>query len=198
MAQKANARTLALAVAAVLLAAVTAYDYTRQPAEKIDPGQLATEPEKTAAVTVSRTAQLAGEAAELDYFIAHASQVRERYQSIAVPYAESIATFVTLYSAGESPADIARQRITQLLPKGVEMKELLVAQANHGDKGAAALTATLVLSGSDSKAFENTLLTLGNAANGIVWKTLNVVANKEQHTLRASGQLSLLMVEQVE
>lgn len=198
MAQKINVRILALAVVAALLVAATVYDYTRQPANKSGSGQPATEPEKAAAVTESRTAQLVREAVELNYFIAHANQVKERYQSVAVPYAESVATFVTLYPAGESPADAARQRIPQLLPKGVEIKELMIAQANPGDKGVTGLTATLVLNGSDSKAFEDALLTLGNAANGMVWKTLNMVANKEQRTLNASGQLSLLMIEQAE
>lgn len=198
MAQKINARTLVMMTVAVLLVAATAYDYTRRSAEKNNPAQLATEPKKTPAFSISRTEQLAREAAELDYFIAHANQVRNRYQSVAVPYAESISTFATLYSAGESPADIARQRIPQLLSKEVAIKELVIAQANTGDKGATVLTATLALSSNDSKAFENALLTLGNAANGMVWKTLNMVANKEQHTLSASGQLALLMIEQAE
>jgi hypothetical protein len=198
MVQKPNARILVLAVVAMLLVAVTIYDYTRRPGEKNEPGPLAMESEKAATIAVSRITQLSREAVELDYFIAHANQVRERYQSIAAPYAESVATFVTLYSAGESISDIVRQRIPQLLPKGVEIKELMIAEANPDGKGATALTATLVLNGSDSKAFEDSLLVLGNAANGMVWKTLNVVANKEQRTLRASGQLSLLMVEQAE
>ena len=199
MPPKVNTRTIVLAVVALLLVGATVYDYTRNAGtgssgEELEP----TTAGRQAGAQTSRVTLLAREAAELKYFLAHASQVRARYQTIAVPYAESVATFATLYPAGEDPAEIAKKRIAGLLPKNVEMSGLLIAQANTNEKGATWLTATLVLSGNDSDAFEQAILALGDAANGTVWKEMTIVGDVEHRTLRASGQLALLMIEQVE
>jgi hypothetical protein len=196
---KLNTRTAVLAIVALLLVGVTVYDYTRSPGtgssgEELEPATAG----RQAGGRMDRVTMLAREAAELKYFLAHASQVRARYKVIAVPYAESVATFATLYPAGENPAEIAKKRIAGLLPKNVEMSDLLIAQTSVNEKGATWLSATLVLSGSDSDAFEQAVLTLGDAANGTIWKGITVAGDAEHRTLRASGQLSLLMIEQVE
>jgi hypothetical protein len=199
MPPKVNTRTTVLAVVALLLVGTTLYDYTRSPGagssdKELEPATAG----RQAGTRADRVTLLAREAAELKYFLAHAPQVRARYQTIAVPYAESVATFATLYSAGENPAEIAKKRIAGLLPKNVEMSDLLIARTNVNEKGATWFDATLVLSGSDSDAFEQAVLTLGDATNGTVWKGMTLVVDTEHRTLRASGQLALLMIEQVE
>jgi hypothetical protein len=197
MPPKVNTRTAVLAVVALLLVGATVYDYTRKPGTASSGREL----EPATAVRqhgADRVTMLAKEAAELKYFLAHASQVRARYQAIAVPYAESVATFATLYAAGENPAEAAKKRIAGLLPKSVVMSDLLIAQANVSEKGATWLDATLVLNGSDSDAFEQAILALGDPANGTIWKGMTIAGDAEHRTLRASGQLALLMVEQVE
>ena len=199
MPPKVNTRTTVLAVVALLLVGATVYDYTRSPGVGSSEKELEpTTAVRQAGTRTDRVTLLAREAAELKYFLAHAPQVRARYQTIAVPYAESVATFATLYSAGEDPVEIAKKRIAGLLPKNVEMSDLLIAQANANEKGVTWLNATLVLSGSDSDAFEQAILTLGDAANGTVWKGMTIAGDAEHRTLRASGQLALLMIEQAE
>lgn len=199
MPPKVNARTAVLAVVALLLVGATVYDYTRSPGVGSSDNELEpTTAGRQAGTETDRVTLLAREVVELKYFLAHAPQVRARYQTIAVPYAESVATFATLYSAGEDPAEIAKKRIAGLLPKNVEMSDLMIAQANANEKGVTWLTATLVLSGNDSAAFEQAILTLGDAANGTVWKGMTIAGDAEHRTLRASGQLALLMIEQVE
>lgn len=184
-----------LAAVALLLVGATVYDYTRGSGARTSAP--ATAGQQTDART-GRVALLAREAAELRHFIAHAPQVRARYHAIAVAYAESVATFATLYPAGVSPAGIAKKRVAGLLPENVEISDLMIAQTNPNDKGATWLTATLALSSSDSEAFEKAILALGDAANGIVWKGVSIAGDAEHRTLRASGQLAMLMVEQAE
>lgn len=199
MPPKVNTRTVVLAVVALLLVGATVYDYTKNSETGSSDNELEPTPAgRHAGTRTNRVSLLAKEAAELKYFLEHAPQVRTRYKTIAVPYAESVATFATLYLAGEQPAEIAKKRIAGLLPKNVEMKDLLIAQANASDRGATWLTATLVISSGDSEAFGKAILALGDAANGVMWKGMTIVGDAEHRTLRASGQLALLMIEQVE
>lgn len=186
-----------LAAVALLLAGATVYDYIRGHGTE-SPAPATAEPGQQDDTRTGRVALLAREAAELKHFIAHAPQVRARYHTIAAAYAESVATFATLYPAGASPAEIAKKRVAGLLPKNVEMSDLMIAQTNANDKGATWLTATLALSSSDSEAFGKAILALGDAANGIIWKGMTIAGDAEHRTLRASGQLALLMVEQAE
>lgn len=199
MPPKANTRTAVLAVVALLLVGATVYDYTRNsgqssPDKGIEPALVSHQ----AAPSTDRVSRLTRETAELKYFLANATQIRARYHSIAVPYAESVASFATLYSPGEDPTEIAKKRVAGLLPKNIEMSGLIVSQTNTDQKGVTWLTATIALSSNDSDAFEQAILTLGDAANGTVWKEMTVTSDAEHRTLRASGQLALLMVEQVE
>ena len=190
-----NLRTGALVAVAAALAAATVYDQTvgfgdaagRRPAR-----------EARRAPTPDPAASLAREVAELKHFLAAAPAVRARYQAIAVPYAEAIATFATLHGEGESLPGLARSRVTALLPPNVKVEEMLVSEPAAAGAGATWLTASLNLSSGDSAAFEKALLKLGDAANGMVWKQLTVVGDPERRSLRASGQLTLLMVKRAE
>ena len=200
MPPKINTRTAVLAATALLLVGATVYDYTRKPDSGASSGEVPAPAlqERSANTHPDRIASLMKEAAELKHFLAYAPQVRARYHAIAAPYAESVATFATLYPAGETPAEIVKKRVAGLLPKNVEMSDLMIAQANPSDKGATWLAATLVLSSGDSEAFEKAILTLGDAANGTIWKRMTIAGDAEHRTLHASGQLALLMVEQAE
>ena len=91
-----------------------------------------------------------------------------------------------------------QKRVLELLPEGVKIGDVLVSQAAPGNKGAIWLTANLSFSSSDSAAFEKAILSLGDAANGMLWKELTAAGDAEHKSLRASGQLALLMVEHAE
>ena len=200
MPPKTDSRTVALAAVALLLVAATVYDYTRKPGDSTLPGEAGNleQPEPAAGARPSRIAALSKEAEELKHFLAYAPQIRARYSAIAAPYAESVATFAALYPTGASPAESAKKGVAALLPKNVEMSDFMVARSRPDDKGATWLNATLVLNSSDSEAFGKAVLALGDAANGSVWKELTIAADAEHRTLRASGQLALLAVEQAE
>ena len=192
-------RTLVLGAIALGLIGVTVYDYTSgiaprrtnfatvEPVLPVEPG-----------APRSRVSGLLRETAELKYFLAHAAEIRARYQAIAAPYAEAVATFVTLYAPDESPQGVANKRLSGLLPAGLELSGPLVSEVTPDDKGALWLTATLSFASADSAAFESALLALGDPANGVLWKELNVTGDPDKRMLRASGTLRLLMVEQVE
>ena len=201
-----NARTAVLGAVALALAAATAYDLTVGFGDVSQPGRAAPGAGNPVpgAGQAARAPQappaeiLAREVAELEHFLAAAPLVRSRYQVMAVPYAEAVATFATLHGAGDSLPRVARARVAALLPRGVKLEEMLVSEAAAADSGATWLSATLNLSSDDSAAFETALIRLGEAANGMVWKELAVVSDPERRSLRASGQLALLMVRQAE
>jgi len=204
MTNKANRKTLLLGLGAALLVCATIYDYTVGIGEKSPSASLVekrvglVEKGESAAPYRGKAASLSSEIAELRYFLAHAPEVRTRYQKIAVPYAESVATFATLYPKGENPAAVAKEYLAGLLVAPIKLGEVLISTAPGSDSGAVMLIASLNFASNDSMAFEKALLNLGDATNGTVWKELTVTANPDQRELNASGQLTLLMVEQVE
>lgn len=192
MPMRLNKRTLALIAVAAPLAAATIYDLSVG---------FGGQPERRALAPAPAPNQVAGrarEVAELEHFLAAAPVVRARYQAIAVPYAEAVAGFATLHSAGESLPELAKARVAALLPPAVKLEAILVSQPAVAARGVARLTANVSLSSGDSDAFARTLLKLGDAANGMAWKELAVVSDPERRLLRASGQLALLMIQQAE
>jgi hypothetical protein len=187
-----------LGAIAFVLVAITAYDYTVGIGRRGDSAAVAEESPVKHNGPRSRVSELLREAGELEYFLAHAPEIRTRYQTIAVPYAEAVATFATLYASDESPQAVAKQRLSALLPAGMSVTGPLISEANPTDAGTVWLTATLSFSSSDSAAFETAILRLGDPANGTLWKELSIASNLEQRTLQASGKLVLLMVERNE
>ena len=197
-----NKRTLALGAVASSLVVATVYDLSVGFGDK--PGRArGVESTVGAAARVlspapNRVPGLAREVAELEHFLAAAPVVRARYQAIAVPYAEAVAGMATLHVAGESLPELARARVAALLPPPVKLEAMLVSQPAAAARGVARLTANVSLSSDDSDAFSKALLKLGDAANGMAWKELTVVSDPERRSLRASGQLALLMIQQAE
>lgn len=194
---KANRKTLLLGFAAVSLVFVTLYDYTVGIGEKsLSTGSV--EKEMSGTSHREKTASLSGEIAELRFFLNHAPEIRARYQKIAAPYAESVATFATLYPKGDDPVAIAKQYLDRLLVPPIKLGDVLISSAPNSDQGTVMLIATLNFASNDSLAFEKALLALGDVTNGTVWKELTITSNPDQREVKASGQLALLMVEQVE
>lgn len=192
-----NSKLLPLGIVAALLAALTLYDYT------VGLGNEGSEPDPAQQRLLpggepGKVASLVDEVSELRFLLARAPEVRTRYQKIAIPYAESVATFATFYATGETPAAAAKRQLAGLLQAPVKIGEVLISEADAGNRGAVMLNANLDFSSHDSAAFTKALLALSDASNGMVWKELSVTADPGQHELRASGQLTLLMVEQVE
>ena len=201
MAAALNSRTAVLAAVAAALVGATLYDqivgFGDRPEPDERPARKAPALQVDSPVKAGR-GSIAREIAELEHFRAAAPAVRARYQAIAVPYAEAVATFATLYAAGEPPAAVARQRVAALLPPGVRVDTMLVSEPGAADAAATWLTAQLNISSGDSEAFAAALVRLGDAANGMAWKELTVVSDPERRFLRASGQLALLMIRQAE
>lgn len=193
-------RILALGGIAALLVALTVYDYTsgsgggRSTASK--PASVEKSPSAPSAAALSGQWR---EVAELRHFRDHADAIRQRYQTVAVPYAESVATFATLYGAGQSASEQAARAIRGLVPAEVEVKDVLMAESGAAERGGIVwLDATVSLSSGDSQAMSRALLTLGDAANGMVWKELSAGIDAERKRIQAKGRLAVLMLPQAE
>lgn len=194
-------RTLLLAGLAISMAGLTLYDYIvglpdRGGSSAVEIGQA----RSARTPTSRRSAQRNGDnqsIAELENILSHAEVIRQRYRTIAVPYAESVAGFATLYAPGEIPRDKAAAAIRSLIPAEVEIKDMLIAEAPSAT-GSLWLTATLSLTGSDSRAMITALMALGDAANGMVWKELALGVDDERRQISAKGRISLLMAQLAE
>ena len=192
-----NNKIRLLGMVAVLLVGITVYDRTIGLGKNVPHYGDATGT-VTQTSPSGRGAHLINEVSGLRFFLAYAPEIKALYQKMAVPYAEAVATFSTLYAAGENPELAARKYLTNLLSLPVKIGDVLISKTTFDDQAAILLTANLNFSSSDSSAFMNALITLGDASNGTVWKELVVTSDPDKRELRASGQLTLLMVEQVE
>lgn len=188
-------RTWILLGLAICMTGLTLYDRTvglsYQPVNgSIEPKQTASVP---ASLRQSSTPPVgSGSIGELERIISNAEVIRQRYRDIAVPYAESVAGFVTLYSPGELPKEKAAAAIRRLVPSEIEIKDMLIAEVPASGRSIW-LTATVSLVGGDSRAMISALLELGNAANGMVWQDLAVGVDDERRQISAKGRVRLLM-----
>lgn len=211
-------RTLGLAALAAVLTLLTFYDYTRgisdRTADRVSGGTgertalrgsaapvgpAQAPPANAAAVPVSAAnAAPWSEVARLRHLRDHAAAIRERYQAIAVPYAEAVAGFATLYAPGQQPREQATQAIRALLPPEIEIRDMLLADAEPARQGVVFLNATISLASADSQAMARALARLGDAASGMAWKELSAGIDGERRTVSAKGQLLLVMVPHAE
>lgn len=203
-------RTLALAAAAAALSVLTFYDYTRGLGDRSPERTLRTaRPAGPAALSPALVTPALPSSAEaragywnelrvLRHLRDHATDIRQRYQAIAVPYAEAVAGFSTLYPAGRAPREQAAQAIRDMLPPDVELKDLLLADMEPSRSGVTWLTATISLTSADSQAMARALLRLGAGAGGMAWKELSAGVDSERRIVNARGQLAMLMVPQAE
>lgn len=196
-----SSRTLLLAGLAIVMVGLTLYDYMvglpdRDSRSTFEAGQA-----RSVSIPMQRRAVYqAGDSqsiAELENILKHAEVIRQRYRNIAVPYAESVAGFATLYAPGEIPRDKAAAAIRSLIPVEVEIKDMLISEAPSAT-GSLWLTATLSLNGSDSRAMIAALMALGDAANGMVWKELALGVDDERRQISVKGRISLLMARLAE
>lgn len=196
-----SSRTLLLAGLAIGMVGLTLYDYIvglpdRGGGSAIDAGRARPASTPTPRRVAPQTGGSHG-IAELENILKHAEVIRQRYRTIAVPYAESVAGFATLYAPGEIPRDKAAAAIRSLIPAEVEIKDMLIAEAPSAT-GSLWLTATLSLTGSDSRAMIAAVMALGNAGNGMVWKELALGVDDERRLISAKGRISLLMAQLAE
>ena len=194
-------RTLLLAGLAIGMVALTFYDYSvglpdRAGGSAIDVGQAKSRrpPSRGPDLVQSGEKHSIG---ELKNILANAEIIRQGYRTIAVPYAESVAGFATLYAPGEIPKDRAAAAIRSLVPAEVEIRDMLISESPTS-RGTLWLTATLSLNGSDSRAMIAALLALGDASNGMVWKELALGVDDERRQITAKGRISLLMAQLAE
>ncbi len=168
--QRISGRTLMLMGLAIVMVCLTLYDTLVGLPDRN--GRTAAQSGKAGTVDVPAPHRLAPDAgnilsiAELQNILKHGEVIRQRYRTVAVPYAEAVASFATLYAPGEIPKDKAATAIRSLVPPQVEIKDMLISEVSSAT-GSLWLTATLSLSGSDSSAMIAALVALGDAANGV-------------------------------
>ena len=186
-------RTLLLGATALLLVVLTIFEYTAG-----KPGGNDSAPARQAAPADDRLAEKWDKIARLRYYRDNAPAIRQRYETIAVPYVESIAGFATLHPPGVDVRQMAERAVRDLLPAGVELKDILLAEAEKPVAGIVWLTATVNLASSNSQALSAALLVLGNTVNGMVWKELSLGVDTVNRRIQAKGELTLVAIEQAE
>lgn len=134
----------------------------------------------------------------LRFMLDNADLIRNRYQSVSVPYAESVAPIAALHSAGEEPKAAVAKAIQTLMGPSVQVKAMLVSEGVSSQRGVKLFSVSLSLESRDSQAILRTLLALGDAAGGSVWKELSVGVDNERRAVQVSGTLSVIAVQQAE
>jgi hypothetical protein len=195
-------RTTLLAMAALMLAALTVYDQMHGLGGDRGKSRKGSASSATAGTAISAPAPSRTDpwrdVAQLRHYLAHATTIRKRYQTIAVPYAEAVATFATFYVADRPLRETATGAVRGLLPAGVEVQDLLVAEFAPDPQGIVRAEATISLVSADSQAMSSALLALGDAANGMIWKTLSLAADPERRRIQAKGQIAMVMLPRAE
>lgn len=201
-------RPLLLGGIAALLTALTIWDYSG-PAERTAPRRDLVEADATVPVPVQGSSAGAShasnvgpdpisEAARLRHFLARAKLIRQRYHTIAVPYAEAVAGIAALHPPAQTARGAAEYAVRSFIPEGVELKEILLAEGASRVPGVVNIRATVSLASSDSQSFIKTLLALGESANGMLWTSFSIAVDGSGRHLLAKGDLNILTVEQAE
>lgn len=136
--------------------------------------------------------------ARLRHMRDNADVIRRNYAHVSVPYAESIAGFAALHGLNVDPLKAVEQAVRDLLPAGVELKEIIVGRAGKAFLGVETMSATVMLSSGDSRALSAALINLGNAANGVAWRGLSLGVDAASRQIRVKGEITVLAVEQAE
>lgn len=198
-------RTVVLGGLAVFLAILTLIDQVNTSANRVPGGRSGVPHGESAsreiADNVAKSAPgegLWGQVLTLRYLLENADLIRKRYQSVAVPYAEAVAPLAALYSAGEQPKAAVTKAVQSLIDPAIQVKAMLVSEGAAGQHGVKLFNVSLSLESRDSQAMLRTLLALGDAASGSVWKELSVGVDNNQRAVRLGGTLTVLAVQQAE
>lgn len=124
----------------------------------------------------------------------NARAVAKRYQTLAVPYAEMMATIAVAHDADEKPNDAAKRVLLASLPPVVQIKALLIAEGAVSTQGNTILSVRLSLESADSQAMQQAVLALGNPAAGMVWRELTLIADSEKRVISLNGLLTVQAV----
>lgn len=191
---------------AVVLTALTIWDYstpTGNPNSRRDRGDssasaIATADTKGIPNVRSKREDPWQEAARLRHLLNSAKVIRQRYNTIAVPYAEAVASFAGLHPPGQAARTAAEHAIKSLVPEGVELKDVLIAEGTVPAPGVANFKATVSLASSDSRAITRAIQALGEAANGMIWTSFSLGVDGNNQRLLVKGELAIITVEQAE
>lgn len=124
----------------------------------------------------------------------NARAVAKRYRTLAVPYAEMMATIAVAHDADEKPSDAAKRVLSALLPPVVQIKAVLIAEGAVSTQGNTILSVRLSLESADSLAMQQAVLALGNPAAGMIWRELTLIADSEKRVISLNGLLTVLAV----
>jgi len=182
---------------AALLVILTVLDYTARPGSSNSPAARVSAARPVAAGPPAPNAAWQ-EIRALSRLRENAAAVTNRYQALAVPYAETMAEVAVLHGAGEKPEAAAKRAIGALLPPVVQVKALLVADGAVTQQGNTRLTVNLSLESADSRALQLAVMALGNPAAGLVWRELALSADSETRLIRLTGLLSVLAIRHAE
>ncbi len=128
----------------------------------------------------------------------NAAAVTDRYQTLAIPYAEMMAEVAVVHGADEKPDAAAKRAIAALLPPTVQIKTLLVTDGGLVQQGNTLLSVNLSLESADSLAMQQAVMALGNPAAGLVWRELALNADGEKRRIALTGLMSVLAVRYAE
>ena len=192
---------------AVVLTALTIWDYstpTGNPNSRRDRGDssgsayVTSDAKEIPGAQQSRPEDPWQEAARLRHLLNSAKVIRQRYNTIAVPYAEAVASFAGLHPPGQTARAAAEHAIKSLVPEGVELKDMLIAEGATPAPGVANFKATVSLASSDSRAVARAIQALGEAANGMIWTSFSLGVDGGSQRLLVKGELAIITVEQAE
>lgn len=198
-------RPLLLGGIAVVLTALTIWDYSglaerdvvRRDAGKGDPAALVRTESAGGRASQVRMDPFA-EAARLRHYQTSSKLIRQRYNTIAVPYAEVVAGLAALHPRGQTPTAAAEYAVRSLIPEGVELQDIILAEEKSQTPEVVTVKATASLTSTNSQAFIKALLALGESANGMQWTSFSIAVDGGGHHISAKGDLNILTVEQAE
>jgi hypothetical protein len=198
-------RTIALGGLALFLALLTLIDQVNDSQSRLPSGRGAVNKGHSAAREIAEntvagapTVGLWGQIVALRYFLENGDLIRKRYQLVSVPYAEAVAPVAALYSVGEQPKAVVTRAIQSLVDPNVQVKAMLISEGASTKQGVSLFSVGLSLESGDSQALLRSLLALGDAGGGSIWKEISLGVDSDRRVVQVGGTLTVLAIQQAE
>lgn len=128
-----------------------------------------------------------------------ATEVRQAYAEVAIPYAETMVLLPTYFRAGSDPGAALEGAVRGLAGEsGLAVDSLLVAAPQRVGPGVYEGAATIIVRGGDSGAMLRFFAEAGRPGNGMVWNGFQLSADAQNRQVSLAGELRVLLVESAE
>lgn len=128
-----------------------------------------------------------------------ATEVRQAYAEVAIPYAEAMVLLPTYFRAGSEPRAALEGAVRGLAGEsGLAVDSLLVAAPQRVGPGVYEGAATITVRGGDSGAMLRFFAEAGRPGNGMVWNDFQLSADAQNRQVSLAGELRVLLVESAE